>query len=331
LAERTVLLTGATGFVGSHAYGALVEAGFQVVCATRRPEQARAQHPERVFRAFDVNDPRSVALALTGIDAVVYLVHAMREHAGYAAHERDAARGLAEVAHNAGVRRIVYVGGMRPRGALSAHLESRLATGELLRAGAVPTLELQATMIVGGGSESFRIVRDLAARLPFMLLPRWLDSVSEPVAIADVAAAISHGLSMPLPQSAVFTLPGPERISGSELILRTARLLGQRPRVLRVPFVTPSLSSYWIRWVTRADPHIARELVQGLLSDIVADAPSIFAQMPGYVRQSYDEAARIALTEEATELSLGARVFERIVRPFSRRSLPQVPERRGPL
>jgi uncharacterized protein YbjT (DUF2867 family) len=307
-----------------------VNAGFQVVCATRRPETARALHPERVFRAFDVNEPQSVVQALAGIDAVVYLVHAMREHVGYAPRERDAARGLAEAAHHAGVKRIVYVGGMRPRGALSAHLESRLVTGEILRAGAVPTLELQATMIVGGGSESFRIVRDLAARLPVMVLPRWLDSLSEPVAIADVAAAISHGLSMPLAHSAVFTLPGPERISGSELILRTARLLGQRPRVLRVPFVTPTLSSYWIRWVTRADPHIARELVQGLLSDIVAEAPSIFAQMPGHVRLAYDEAARVALAEEATELSFGARVFERMVRPFSRRSHPQLPEGRGP-
>lgn len=323
---QTVLLTGATGFVGSHTYGALVHAGFQVVCATRRPDQARARHPERVYRVLDVDDPRSVDHALAGIDAVVYLVHAMREHTGYADHEARAAHALAEAAAHQGVRRIVYLGGMRPRGAVSRHLASRLATGEILRAGSVPTLELQATMVVGGGSESFRIVRDLAARLPIMLLPRWLDSLSEPVAIADVVAAIRHGLTMPLAKSMVRTLPGPERLSGSELILRTARLLGQRPRVLRVPLVTPALSSYWIRLVTRADPQIASELVQGLLSDIVADAPSIFDDMPGHVRQSYDEAARIALAEEATELSLGARLFERVVHPLSRPALPS-PER----
>jgi uncharacterized protein YbjT (DUF2867 family) len=330
VSQQTVLLTGATGFVGSHAYAALVRAGFEVICATRKPEQARERHPERVFRVFDVHDARSVERALEGVQAVVYLVHGMGQHtgerAGYDERERSAAEGLVAAAARQGVRRIVYLGGMRPRGPISRHLASRLATGEILRAGAVPTLELQATMIVGGGSESFRIVRDLAARLPFMLLPRWLDSESEPVAIADVVAAICYGLTAPLTESALFTLPGPERLSGKDILLRTARLLGQNPHVLRVPFVTPTLSSYWIRLVTRADPHIASELVQGLLSDIVADAPSIFARMPGHVRQGYDEAARIALAEEATELSVAARLFERLVHPFGRRPVPRLPE-----
>jgi uncharacterized protein YbjT (DUF2867 family) len=331
VSRQTVLLTGATGFVGSHAYAALVRAGFEVICATRKPEQARERHPDRVFRVFDVHDSRSVEHALAGVQAVVYLVHGMGQHTGgehadYGERERSAAEGLVEAAARQGVRRIVYLGGMRPRGLISRHLASRLATGEILRAGAVPTLELQATMIVGGGSESFRIVRDLAARLPFMLLPRWLDSESEPVAIADVVAAICFGLTAPLTESTVFTLPGPERLSGKDILLRTARLLGQNPRVLRVPFVTPTLSSYWIRLVTRADPHIASELVQGLLSDIVADAPSIFARMPGHVRQGYDEAARIALAEEATELSVGARLLERLVHPFGRRPVPRLPE-----
>jgi len=314
-----VLLTGATGFVGTHVYGALVAAGFDVVCGTRDPERAAAREPHRTYRALDVHVPEQVRAALRDIDAAVYLVHGMRESAGYGQRERTAAACFAQESAAAGLGRIVYLGGMRPRGSVSTHLASRLVTGEVLRAGSVPTVELQATMIVGGGSESFRIVRDLAARLPFMLLPRWLDSVSEPVAIADVATAIGFALRMPLDESAVFTVPGPERLSGVEVLLRTARLLGQKTFVVRVPFVTPRLSSYWIRLVTRANPHIATELVQGLLSDIVADDESLWTRLPAHVRVTFDDAARVALAEEDAQLTSVARLFERIMRPLARR------------
>ena len=142
---------------------------------------------------------------------------------------------------------------MRPRGKPSRHLASRLRTGEILRGGSVPVVELQATMVIGGGSESFRIVRDLAARLPWMVLPRWMASVSEPVAIRDVAEAIAYALEMPLDGSKVFAVPGVEKLTGRELIMRTAQLMGHRPRTVSVPVVTPKLSSYWIRLVTRAN------------------------------------------------------------------------------
>ena len=305
-----ILLTGATGFVGGHIYGDLVAAGCDVICATRDVEKARQKDPQRQYRALDLEDARSVREALRDVHRAVYLVHSMSDSAEYAAREAESARTFADIAAKQGLERIVYLGGMRPRDAISKHLESRLRTGELLRAGKVPCIELQATMIIGGGSESFRIVRDLSARLPFMLLPKWLDSVSEPVAIADVGAAIAHALTMPLEHSDVFTLPGLEQLSGRDILLRTAKLLGNAPRVLRVPFVTPRLSSYWIRLVTRTDPHVAAELVEGLRSDILADGKTIWETMPDFARTSFDDAVRTALIEEERALPEGTKLVE---------------------
>lgn len=309
----TVLLTGATGFVGSHVHPRLVANGFAVIGGTRDPASAAKTHRDRVFRRFDVSDQASMVEALSGVDAAIYLVHSMADGGAYADAERRGALAFREAAAKVGLKRIVYLGGMRPAGRLSPHLESRLRTGEILRAGTVPVIELQATMIVGGGSESFRIVRDLTARLPFMLMPAWLDSRSEPVAIADVAVAIAHSLEMPVGESAVYGLPGPEALSGRDIMLRTAALLGHHPRAIRVPLVTPRLSSYWIRLVTRTDPHVATELVEGLRSDILCLGPSLWSLMPTYARTPFDSAARAALEEEADGLPLATRRVERYI------------------
>jgi uncharacterized protein YbjT (DUF2867 family) len=174
-------------------------------------------------------------------------------------------------------------------------------------------------MVIGGGSESFRIVRDIAARLPWMLLPTWLHSLTEPVAIADVVAALTFALTMPMSApSQVYTAPGPERLSGKDIIVRTAHLLGHQPRIINVPVVTPRLSSYWIRLVTRANPQLATELVEGLRSDILAVGPQIWPEMPGFVRTSFDEAVRHALHDEQSSLPMGARLVERALHNLAR-------------
>jgi len=173
-------------------------------------------------------------------------------------------------------------------------------------------------MIIGGGSESFRIVRDLAARLPWMLLPKWLKSKTQPVAVADIGEAIAHAVQMPLRGSEVFTVPGPESLSGEEILLRTAGLLGHQPKVYTVPLVTPRMSSYWIRLVTRANPHLARELVEGLRSDIVSEGNEIWKTMPTFTLTPFDEAVRAALREEEKSLRPAVRLIERAVNGLSR-------------
>lgn len=316
-ARRSVLLTGATGFVGRHLHPVLERAGYRVVGASRAPAAASARYGAREFRYLDVEEPESIARALSGCEAAVYLIHAMAGGRGYEDRERRAAEGFLSAAEQAGVSRIVYLGGPRPRGPLSRHLRSRLATGEILRSGKISTIELQATMVIGAGSESWRIVRDLAARLPFMILPRWLENQSEPIGIDDVTRALCEAIAFPQAGSASYALPGPEVLSGREILQRTAALLGSEPGMVRVPVITPRLSSYWIRLVTRANGRVADELVEGLESDLRAENEGFWQFLPEHERQSFDEAARRAIAAGESELTASTRAAESLLRRLS--------------
>ena len=309
-----VLLTGATGFVGRHLHPWLLSRGFRVAGATRHPEQARERDPEREYRALDVHDDNSVRAALEGMDAAIYLIHSMADSADYARLELRAAERFARAAADAGLSRVVYLGGARPRGPVSQHLQSRLETGEILRSGPVPTVELQASMIIGAGSESFRMVRDLSARLPVMLLPRWLETRSQPIALEDVLVALTHALDVPLSGSAAYALPGPEVLSARQILERTSHMLGMDARMWGVPFVTPRLSSYWITLITRADSHVSRELVEGLRSDLIAPDEGFWRTLPGHRLVPFDEAVRRALLGEERALSQRGRRTERLLR-----------------
>jgi uncharacterized protein YbjT (DUF2867 family) len=315
--NRRVLLTGATGFIGQNLYPELVSAGYEVLCATRNTERAARTMPERTFVRFDTDNPSSMREALSGCSRAVYLVHAMAAGGDYVEAEERGALSFREAAEKCGVERIVYLGGMRPRTPPSRHLESRLRTGEILRASKVPTIELQATMVIGSGSESFRMVRDLAARLPVMVLPSWLKSRTQPIGIADVACAIVHALGAPWEASGAYALPGPETLSAREILLRTAKLLGHKPLMIGVPLVTPKLSSYWIRLVTRADAHIAEELVEGLRHDIVHDGAGYWARLPEHRCESLDDAIMNALSGEQNSLGKGARAVEHLIEKLS--------------
>ncbi len=314
---KRVLLTGATGFVGRNLYPVLVKAGFAVVSGSRNPEAAEQRFRGRAFAKLDLSDYHSVVNAMQGCDAAVYLVHSMAEGRGYEKTEERAAIAFLRAAEQAGVKRIVYLGGVQPERKPSKHLRSRSRTGELLRGGRVSTIELQAAMVIGAGSESWRIVRDLAARLPVMLLPRWLESRSQPVYIDDVTAALKHALTVDIPGSAVYPLPGPEIMSAREILTRTASLLGLGPPMVQVPVITPRLSSYWIALVTRANEQIARQLVEGLRSDLIAPDDGFWKLMPDHPRVPFDEAARRALFAEAQQLPLGVRLVEWLLHRFT--------------
>ena len=296
-ARRTLLLAGATGFVGGAVLPALQARGWHIRGLTRNAG-GRAQMPGLEWVQGDVGDAGASARALDGCDAALYLVHGIGAGADYHRREVHAAGIFAQAAAAAGVERVVYLGGVAPQGAGSEHLRSRLEVGAALRA-AVRTVELRASMIVGAGSLSWLIVRDLAARLPVMVLPRWLKSRTEPVAIDDVVVALARALEMPLAASEWFDVPGPEVLSGKQILNETARVLGLAPpHTLDVPLLTPRLSSLWVRFVTRADWTIAREIVVGLAEDLLARDDRFWQLIDHPRRQSFATAASRALDAE---------------------------------
>lgn len=294
-----ILLTGATGFVGARLHP-LLRARGGVRCLTRDARKAAARFPEREWIEADIADEAKVARALDGCSAAYFLVHDVGASADYAEREAASAAAFARAAASAGIQRIIYLGGVLPPGDIpSEHLRGRSQVGEILMSGRVPALELRASMIIGHGSLSFLIVRDLAARLPFMILPRWLDSRTEPIAIDDVLLALVRALDIPLTESQSFDIPGPEILSGREILMRTATALGLRePLVVRVPVLTPGLSSRWVRFVTRAEWRVAREIVIGLTTDLVARDSSYWELIGNPRRTPFDEAARDAIVDE---------------------------------
>lgn len=310
---KRVLLTGATGFVGRSVASKLVAAGWRVRCLTRKPTSALAARPGVEWMTGDIARADDCARALDGVQAAFYLVHAMGEGADFERREVDEARGFATAAARAGIDRIVYLGGMVPAGDASPHLRSRLAVGDTLRGGTTPTIELRASMIIGEGSLSWLIVRDLAARLPVMVLPSWLRSRTEPVGIDDVVTALVAALDLPAGESGCFDLPGPDVLSGRQILEQTAQQLRLRPPLaIEVPALTPRLSSQWVRFVTRAQWSVAREVVVGLTHDLLARDATFWRRI-GHSPLSFAEAAQRALTGEAPTPGAWG-VIERLLR-----------------
>ena len=317
-----LLLTGATGFVGQALWKVLDACGYIVRGATRDAERAAGRWPSREWVRADVESGEGLEAALEGYRGAFYLVHGMGGGIpDFRGREVAAARRFAHAAAKAGVERIVYLGGVAPAGVASEHLRSRLEVGETLAMGSVPVLELRASMIVGAGSVSWMIVRDLAARLPAMILPHWMRSRTQPVAIADVAIALEAGLRLPLAARASFDLPGPEILTGREILEAAAGTMRlRRPLVVEIPQLTPWLSSHWVRLVTRANWEIARELVLGLSSDLIARDARYWTAIRHTRLTSFSQAAAHALAEEqhAPPLTGAGRAAERLVARYRR-------------
>jgi uncharacterized protein YbjT (DUF2867 family) len=306
------LILGASGFVGGALLQAMADAGEPVRAASRHPVH-RAPRRDVEWVTCDLERPETLAPALEGIDCAYYLVHSMgKRGADFRQTEKRCAENLVAAAAEAGIRRIVYLGGVAPSGPVSEHLASRLHVGEILRAGAVPALELRASMIIGNGSASWQIIRDLAARLPFMLLPRWLESKSCPIALPDVVVALRDARTVPLETSTWFDIPGPDTLSVREMLAIVGELQQRRIPSVRVPVLTPKLSAMWLKLVTRANYRLARELVLGLGSDLLPESRRYW-ELTGHPPQwSFREAAGLALSEEPRG-SVGARAVERFV------------------
>ncbi len=299
--NKTVLVTGATGFIGGRLVGALAERGYEVVATSRRGPAGGTGHSAQgvTWRSCDLLDKGDVAEAVRDTKVGYFLVHSMGGgRTDYAARDRRAAENFATAAARAGLERIVYLGGpVRERG-MSQHLRSRAEVGEVLRASGVPTIELRASMIVGHGGASWRIVRDLAKRLPVMLLPAWLNSRTRPVAIDDTIAALVAAAEIPLENSVSYDIPGPDTLSGREILERIAALDDRRIPSVGVPLLTPRLSAAWLRFVSGADYDLARELVVGLATDLLPESERYWELIGHTELVPFDAAARRALASE---------------------------------
>lgn len=317
--ERRILLAGATGFVGRRLYPNLVARGYDVVCASRDPERARSDYPDRSWVELDVERPETIARALGDCDSAFYLIHQMLGGEGYDVRERRAARHFRDVASAKGLDRVVYLGGVAPSGEPSPHLKSRLETGKMLRAGDVSTIELRASMIIGNGSASWQICRDLAARLPAMILPSWTQTRTQPIWIGDVNQGLLGALEHPTEMSKWYNIPGPEIMTIEEILRRTARVMGNAPPMFDVPLLSPRLSSYWLRFVTRADSDLARELVEGLKSELVVVNHIFWNEIDHEPLLDFDTAAA---RETAPPTRATARLVERAIHALTRDRTP---------
>jgi len=292
-----VLLTGATGYIGGRLAPVLEAAGVSLRCLARHPAALEARvSPRTEVVAGDLLDPASLDRALAGVDVAYYLVHSMGAHGDYLEKDRVAARNFAEAARRAGVRRIIYLGGLATGDeALSKHLRSRIETGDELRKGGVPVVEFRASVVVGSGSLSFELVRALVERLPVMICPRWVSTMAQPIGIDDLLAYLVAALHLPGNESRTFEIGGADQASYGDLMREYARQRGLRRIMISVPLLTPHLSSLWLGLVTPVYARVGRELIGGLKNRSVVTDPaalSAFAIRPVGLREAISRAIR---------------------------------------
>ncbi len=294
--RKPILLTGATGYVGSQLLPALTTEGYGVRCLVRNAARLGGySHSDVEVVEGDLLDEPLVAQTLEGIDAAYFLVHSMGGEGEFAERDRQIAQAFAHHAAQAGVKRIVYLGGLGSGTLLSRHLASRQEVGEILRQSGVLTVEFRASIIIGAGSISFEMIRTLVDRLPIMVAPRWVRTLAQPIAIDDVITYLLTGLQIQLDRSTIFEIGGPDRLSYLDLLREYARQRGLRRIILPVPVLTPWLSSLWLGLVTPLQARIGRRLIEGVRNESVVNDPSslaLFAVRPRGVRKAIAEALR---------------------------------------
>jgi uncharacterized protein YbjT (DUF2867 family) len=290
-----VLVAGASGFVGRRLCPALVEAGHEVLAMTRGPESYDgAGEPVR----GDVHDPDSLADALKGADAAYYLVHSL-DSADFVERDARAARAFGQAAADAGVRRVVYLGGLGEQGdELSDHLRSRREVEELLGAAGVPVTVLRAGIIIGHGGVSWEITRQLVEHLPAMITPRWVRTRTQPIAVDDAVRYLVGVLDKDEALGQVYEIGGPEVLTYAEMMRRVATIQGRVHLALPVPLLTPGLSSWWLSLVTDVDLRTGRSLVDSMSNEVVVRDTAIRELVP-FEPVDYDQAVLDALGERA--------------------------------
>ena len=296
--QSTTLLTGATGYIGGRLLQALEARGVSVRCLARRPEylMARVGPQTRVIKG-DCLKPESLDSAFEGIDTAYYLVHSMGSAKDFEEQDRSAAKHFGHAAHAAGVRRIVYIGGLGEGDAgLSKHLRSRHETGAILRASGVPVIEFRSGIVIGSGSLSFELIRALVERLPVMICPTWVRTPTQPISIEDLVDYCLAALDFPADgRSHLFEVGGANQVSYREIMLEYARQRELRRWLIPVQLLTPRLSSLWLGLTTPVYARIGRKLIESLRNPTIVkneNALTTFAIRPKGLQESIARAIR---------------------------------------
>jgi uncharacterized protein YbjT (DUF2867 family) len=290
-----ILVTGATGYIGGRLLKALESAGKRVRCLARRPEflQARIGRATDLVKA-DCLDRDSLAPAMAGVHTACYLVHSMGSSRDFEEQDRRAAKNFGDAARQAGVQRIIYLGGLGDQSLkLSSHLRSRQEVGEILRSSGVPVVEFRASIILGSGSLSFEMIRALVERLPVMICPRWVSTPAQPIAIEDVVGYLVEALSLPPGEGGVFEIGGADQVSYADIMREYARQRSLSRLMISVPVLTPRLSSLWLGLVTPVYARVGRKLVDSLRYETVVrddSASRMFTIRPRGMRDAMERA-----------------------------------------
>jgi uncharacterized protein YbjT (DUF2867 family) len=260
-----ILVTGATGYVGGRLWRRLEANGKHVRCMVRRQSvlASRVGPTTQVVEA-DVLKPETLEAAFKSVEIAYYLVHSMGSGGDFEAQDRAAAKNFGDAARRAGVQRIIYLGGLSHGSDLSPHLKSRQEVGQVLRESGVPVVEFRASIVIGSGSLSFEMVRALVERLPVMITPRWVEIEAQPIAVDDLIEYLVAALDVQLAESRVFEIGGADRVSYGDIMREYARQRGLRRAMIRVPFLTPRLSSLWLGLVTPLYARVGRKLIESI-------------------------------------------------------------------
>ena len=301
---RKILLTGATGYIGGRLLPMLEARGHAVRCLARKPEnlQPRVGRETQIVYG-DVLDADSLASSLSDIDTAYYLVHSMGSTGSFEDQDRVAARNFAAAAKRAGLRRIIYLGGLGDDDEdLSTHLRSRHEVGRILRESGCDVIEFRASIVIGSGSLSFELVRALVQRLPVMICPKWVSVKAQPIAIEDLLQYLIAGLEWEKPESRIFEIGGPDQVSYGEIMREYAKQRGLKRWLISVPVLTPRLSSLWLGLVTPVYARIGRKLVDSLRNPTIVRDNSALREFP-IKPMGLAEAIQRAFAKEDQEVS----------------------------
>ncbi len=292
-----MLVTGASGYIGGKLIDALLQRGVQVRAMSRNSTGLSGLEARGVeVVTGDVMDRSSLREALQGVGTAYYLIHSMGGSGSertFVEYDRYAAQNF--VLEGRGLERIIYLGGLgRPDDDLSPHLRSRLEVGEILGSGPAPATVLRAGLVIGAGSASWIMLLSLVRRLPIMLTPRWVDTRTQPIAIADVISYLMAARDNPQTASKSYEIGGPDVLTYRQMMERTAAILGKHPLIVGVPVLTPQLSAYWVDLVTPVPASIAHSLIEGLRNEAIVVDDSARLAMP-VTLTPFEETVRLAL------------------------------------